>query len=406
MPVRLRGESWVVDFRVEGERFRLTLGPEVTSQKQAEREERRLRGEAEARARAPTAAERPRAAFSGFAKVWLDEYVRLRRKPSVVRGYEQALRVHLVPHFGDQAIAEIGRRDVERFVAKLAATPHPDTGAPRAPKSVNNVLGVLSSMMSLAVEWGYLERSPCAGVEPLPLPPESAEFVFYTAEETDRWLAACQRVEPVWYPLFLVAFRTGLRLGELAALRWVDVDLGRGLLHVRRSWYRGAITTPKGGKARVVPLSPSALQALQRMTPTHELVLANDDGSVITRDQLKAPWERVTREAQLHRSTPHDARHSFASQLVIAGASLFKVQQLLGHTDPRQTQRYAHLSPDSQAETVALLDRVTTPPSDGHKVVTALAGGRENPPSKAVNEGGGGGSRTKRGRPPKLRLLR
>ena len=166
---------------------------------------------------APAQAERPRAAFSGFAKVWLDEHIRLRRKPSVVRGYEQALRVHLVPHFKDRQLQAITRRDVEAFVARLAATPHPDTGKPRAPKSVNNVLGVLSSMLSTAVEWGYLERSPCAGVEPLPVPVESQEFAFYTTEQTARWLATCAEIERDYYPLCLLAFRTGLRLGELAA---------------------------------------------------------------------------------------------------------------------------------------------------------------------------------------------
>lgn len=405
MPVRRRGESWVVDFRAGGERFRLTLGAEIRTQRQAESEERRLRAEAEARARAPTQAERPRAAFSGFAKVWLDEHVKLRRKPSVHRGYEQAVRVHLVPHFGDRQLQAITRRDVESFVARLAATPHPDTGRPRAPKSVNNVLGVLSSMLSTAVEWGYLERSPCAGVEPLPVPVDAQEFTFYTRAQSDLWLSACASREPAIYLWALVAFRTGLRIGELAALRWADVDLERGVLHVRRSWYRGAITTPKGGRPRVVDLPGSALEPLRRAPRLAgcELVFPNGDGTVVTRDQLKAPWERVTEAAGLPRTTPHDARHSYASQLVIAGARLDAVQRLLGHTDIRVTMRYAHLAPDERARAVALLDGEQ---GVGHKVVTALGVVTESDAPEAENESGGGGSRTKRGRPAKLRLIR
>lgn len=403
MPIRRRGESWVVDFRAAGERFRLTLGPEVVTKKQAEAEERRLRAEAEARAKAPTQAERPKAALSGFAKVWLDEHITLRRKPSVVRGYEQALRVHIVPHFKDRQLGAITRRDVESFVARLSATPHPDTGKPRAPKSVNNVLGVLSSMMSTAVEWGYLERSPCAGVEPLPIPVDAQEFTFYTREQADRWLATCARLEPAIYLWALVAFRTGLRLGELAALRWTDIDLERGVLHVRRSWYRGAITTPKGGRPRAVDLPVSALEPLRRAPRLAicDLVFPNTDGSVVTRDQLKAPWERVSKAALLPRTTPHDARHSYASQLVIAGARLDAVQQLLGHTDIRVTMRYAHLAPGERARAVALLDGAA-----GHNMVTSLAVCAEDEPSNAENENGGGGSRTKRGKVPKLRLIR
>ena len=187
-----------------------------------------------------------------------------------------------------------------------------------------------------------------------------------------------------------------------AALRWADVDLEQRRLHVRRSWYRGAITTPKGGRARVVDLAPSAASLLARVVPLAgaELVFANPDGSPVTRDQLKGPWERVTRAAGLPRTTPHDARHSFASQLVQAGVALPAVQQLLGHTDIRVTMRYAHLAPGATASAVALLD------GDGHRMVTAEAVGAENGALKPGKNGGGGGSRTKRGRPPKLRLVR
>lgn len=418
MPVRPRGKSWQADFRVAGVRYRPTLGPEIETKKQAEAEERRLRAEVEASAReqakveaAPETAARPRAAFSGFAHTWLEEHIRIRRKPSVYRGYEMACRVHLVPFFGDRQLTSIVRRDVERFVAQLAATPHPDTGARRAPKSVNNTLAVLTSLLSTAVEWGYLEKSPATGVEPLPIPVDSQEFAFYTAEESDRWLAACAEIEPAWYPWCLLSFRTGLRLGELAALRWSDVDLPGRRLHVRRAWYRGEVTTPKGGRSRLVDLCGSAAALLGRLgrRPGVPLVFANDDGSYVTRDQLKAPWERVTRAAGLHRTTPHDARHSFASQLIMAGEGVPAVQQLLGHTDIRVTMRYAHLAPAAKASAVAALDRRggREAPTEGfgHKLVTAVGMASEDYSSEASLEGGGGGSRTRRGRQPKLRLI-
>lgn len=381
-------------------RFRRSFGPEVKSRRDADAREREFRTEirAEMARAARPAAERakdepPRAAFSGFARLWLDTFVKVKRKPSVFIRYDSICRVHLVPHFGDRQLATLGNFDVEQLLAKCARARHPDTGRPLAAKTVNEIVGCLSSMLATAVRWRYIAANPCSGVERLELPPDAREFRFYTADQTDVWLEKCAEIEPAWYPLFLAGFRAGLRLGELFALELGDLDFVSGVIHVRKSFTRDATTTPKSGKARAVDMAPSLAEVLPHYRHLRgPLVFCSADGRHLNRDMLKHPWARVTAAAGLPLLRPHDMRHSFASQLVIAGVPLRAVQEMLGHATIQMTQRYSHLAPGATRQFVALLDRSKT--ASGHIPGTPVSTGgpsRRNHMRKMV---GGGGSRT------------
>lgn len=276
-------------------------------------------------------------------------------KPSVLRRYESIIRVHLLPHFGDTEIAAIDRHGIEKFKAANVKVISDETGKPLSKKTVNEHIAVLSSMFEQAVEWGYLRSNPCRGVRRFKLP--TPAFRFYTREQSDAFLAAAVRVEPSWYTMFIVGFRTGLRLGELIALEWGDVDLVRGKLHVRRSRTRNVTTAPKSNIERIVDLSPAVVDALRNHRHLRgDLVFPMPDGSHLTRDVVKHPFGRVIRAAMLPPIRIHDMRHSFASQLVIAGVPLKAVQELLGHADIKMTMRYAHLAPEAKKDYVAVLD--------------------------------------------------
>lgn len=356
-----QGDIWYTDFRLRDprtgrrKRFRLSLGKTVKTRRQAERAEARVRAELELSFAAPPEKQAlPAAAFSGFAKHWLE----LREpdwKPSTYRRNESSCRVHLVPFFGDIQLVEIQRVEVQRFKSHNAKRLHPHTGRPLAPKTVNENLGCLSSMLADAVAWGYLRANPCKGVKPLPLPPR--KLLFYDARQTRVWLDTCQRLEPRWFPLFFIGFRTGLRLGELFELRWGDLDLEGGCVHVARSVHRGAITTPKGGRGRTVNLTPETVGVLRAHRHLKgELVFSTPTGEHLTRNMSKHPWGRITAASGLRTIRQHDMRHSFASQLVMAGAPLNYVQQQLGHADIQTTMRYAHLSPEASRSYANLLD--------------------------------------------------
>jgi len=350
--------SWMIDFTykdpVSGaqDRYRRAAGKEVRTRADA------LQAEREIFTRLTTPPPRAEevqkdATLSSFAGHWKDTR-RVDWKPTAYRGYEQILRVHLVPAFGTRSLRSISSEDVQSY--KAAKSDGPEA---LSPKTVNNHLGVLSSLFEDAVKWRYAAANPVRQVKPCRSDRTALDFDYWTAEESERFLAAIAEHRPRWRAFFLTALRTGLRLGELAALRWEEVDLTRGLVNVRRSYSHGVETKPKACKSRSVPMSAQLLLALKEhrlAAGARERVFVSEDDGLLDSNRVKHAFWAGIKASGVKRIRVHDLRHSFASQLVIAGQSLFKVQALLGHQDPKMTQRYAHLSPETQADAVMVLD--------------------------------------------------
>jgi len=152
-------------------------------------------------------------------------------------------------------------------------------------------------------------------------------------------------------PLVLLAINTGLRRGELFGLTWEAIDVARSQLKV-------AAATAKSRRTRHVPLNSEALDVIRRLqkhsTAGVGFVFRSAAGGRMT--HINRSWAGLVKAAKLVDFHFHDCRHHFASRLVMAGADLFTVQQLLGHSDAAMTQRYAHLTPEHKAKAVALLN--------------------------------------------------
>lgn len=150
-------------------------------------------------------------------------------------------------------------------------------------------------------------------------------------------------------PMVLLSLNTGLRQGELFALTWECVDLQRKTITVLASH-------SKGNSTRVVPLNPEALGILATIKPEAGKGLVFKSPVTGGRfNNVKKAWAEVVKAAKLPGVRWHDLRHDFASQLVMRGVPLFTVQKLLGHANPRMTQRYAKLAPGALADAVSLL---------------------------------------------------
>jgi len=158
-----------------------------------------------------------------FALRFLDGYAKANRlKPSGIASKETVLRVHLARAFGDKRLDEISTEDVQRLKAALTE---------RAPKTVNNVLTVLSVMLRTAVEWGVVARVPCS-IKLLKAPKNEASF--HDFDEFERLVEAA-RSEALALLVVLLGGEAGLRCGEIMALEWTDVDFGKRQLTVARS---------------------------------------------------------------------------------------------------------------------------------------------------------------------------
>jgi integrase len=162
--------------------------------------------------------------------------------------------------------------------------------------------------------------------------------------------------------MIIIALKTGLRMGELLALKWEDVDLVAGRLMVRRALWRNIEGPPKSGRAREVPLSDDAIAVLREQRAATfvkgQYVFCDEAGNRLNHKCLYEVVPRICKRAGLaKRLTFHDLRHSFASHLVMRGVALKAVQELLGHATIDMTMRYAHLSPDVKRDAVKLLDQ-------------------------------------------------
>jgi integrase len=231
-----------------------------------------------------------------FAKTYLDLCLG-RDKHATWESKESILRCHLVPAYGTRRLNAITCADLQDFTAKAVAA-----GANK--KTVNNRLSILRRVLVVAKKRGLIEAVP--EFEWLKVP--ESEFDFLSFDESPRLLAAA---DAEWRTMILVGLRTGLRQGELLALRWDDVDLVRCLLSVRRAVSRGVVSSPKNGKGREVPLSSDAVAALKGHRHLRgELVFCPGDGRMFRKNECKHPLWRSCKKAGLRRIGWHVLRHT------------------------------------------------------------------------------------------------
>lgn len=219
---------------------------------------------------------------------------------------------------------------------------------PLKPATVNSYIAALSVVLNHATkELHWLPFNPAQGVRKLEL--KNARDRHLTKKERESLLGICEKGHPLLYLWVLLAISTGLRKGELLALKWSDIDFKKKVLRVEKS---------KNGDKRSVPLTGKALALLKeihtKQPSSSEFVFARADGQAAM--ELKKHWESAVKEAGLENFRFHDLRHTAATYLLEAGATLVELSAILGHRDIQMVKRYAHLA-DNHA--VKVVERMT-----------------------------------------------
>ena len=214
--------------------------------------------------------------LEAFAPRFADGHARANHhKPSGIATTESTLKWHLVPALGAKRLDAITNEQVQRLKLTLAD---------RAPKTVNNVLTLLSMLLKKAVEWGELERLPCT-IKLLPNPRKTMGF--HDFDQYERLLTIARKRGAEIYLMILLGGDAGLRLGEIVALEWRDVDLQARRVTVQRSDWLGHVTVPKGGRSRQLPMTQRLTAALKSARHLRsDRVLCVSDGAPITRDRV------------------------------------------------------------------------------------------------------------------------
>jgi integrase len=345
-----RRGGWEADIRLrlpDGRRYRERSRTPGTSRSAARRwaEERErhvlLRGPEPERLRVkevPT--------LETFAPRFVDGHTRANRhKPSGIAGTESMLKWHLLPAFGAMRLDAITNEQVQKLKLALGH---------RAPKTVNNILTLLGTLLKRAVEWGELDRLPCTVKL---LPDRKKAMGFHDFAEYERLLGVARKRGRETYLMVLLGGDAGLRLGEIVALEWGDVDLRERRLTVQRSDWCGHVTVPKGGRSRCLPMTQRLTEALKSARHLRSpRVLCLPDGTPYTRDRVIKAIRGAQRVAGLPQPGVHILRHTFCSHLAMKGAPARAIQDLAGHADLSTTQRYMHLSPAATEDAIRLLD--------------------------------------------------
>ena len=196
------------------------------------------------------------------------------------------------------------------------------------------------------------------------------EAAFHEFDHYERLVDAARSIGWRTHLIALLGGEGGLRVGEIVALEWADVDFTRSRICVRHSDWRGELTTPKNGRARFVAMTQRLASTLREHRHLRSSrVVCKEDGKPVTR---QGAWSRIRYAAQ-RANVPtgvHILRHTFCSHLAMRGAAGRAIQELVGHQDLAMTQRYMHLSPTALNETIRLLESRPVPSADGDMLET------------------------------------
>lgn len=275
--------------------------------------------------------------------------------------------------FGNKRLTEITFWNIEKWKTKQLK-------AGKKPSTVNRCMDDLKSSLNKAVEWGIIKENPVKGVKKCKVDKTGTIRYLSKAEEKslrkalkrreeehfdkrdsynqwreERGTKPLQSLRSLSYvdhlePMVLLSLNTGLRRGELFNLEWPDIDFAKKILTVNGE---GA----KSGQTRYIPLNKEALETLQKWQKqtkqTSGLIFQSKGGKRF--DNVNKAWKGLLERAEITGFRWHDLRHTFASNLVMAGVDLNTVRELLGHADYEMTLRYAHLAPEHKAEAVERL---------------------------------------------------
>lgn len=274
-----------------------------------------------------------------LAEDWIAYGIRERDwKPSTLSDNRSVVNAHIIPAFGSRRPEKLTVAQIEGWRDELVE----ERGLSR--RTVNKALIVLGAVLQHGSKHG-LVVNVAREAPKLRERYDPNQYDFFGPEEIDQLVAAAASRQDG--AIFLVAAFTGLRMGELIALRWRDVDFDGEALHVHGSYSLGTLTAPKSGLTRTIPMAEqviAALKAQKRRLPSAEredLVFPGERGEYLDCSALRRRYKKALTAAKLRPLRFHDLRHTFGST-AINQATIVQVQAWMGHADVQTTMKYMH----------------------------------------------------------------
>jgi integrase len=302
---------------------------------------------------------------------WLEDYARLNLSPRSVERYAGIIKGHLVHDIGNIPLVQLKPQHIQKhYTEKL------NEGL--SARTVRYHHAVLHNALKTAVKWGLLSRNPADAVDPPKIRP--VEMRTWDQDEANRFLEAIKDTR--YYELFYLALATGMRRGELLALRWCDIDLLQSQLFVNRTLHHlkngsYVFSEPKSATSRrTIALSPAATLLLREYKAKREaqctilgtllkdsdLVFSDIEGKPMRPNTITRAWTELAARAGVKVIRLHDARHTHASLMLKQGIHPKIVQERLGHASITMTlDTYSHVAPGLQEAAAARFDELIAP---------------------------------------------
>lgn len=296
--------------------------------------------------------------------------------PTTYEFYTSVINRCILPALGNHKIADIKPVHVQAFVSQLngmkSQTPHANKAI--SPNTVKRYLCVLQSIFRLAVKLGILSENPASAVKLTLKKPVKPEIDIFTKQEAAEMLAALEN-EPLQFQVLIqLAIMTGARRGELAALKFSDIDKESGKITIERAAVKlkgksPETKPPKDYEIRTVTVSPECIQLIERLEQEKCFEAVRLSSQWVGGEWLFTQWNGemmnpqtptkqfskfLARNGFRHRKF-HSLRHTSATLLLYGGVSLKQVQGRLGHGDIETTNKYLHCLSEADEEAADVL---------------------------------------------------
>ena len=299
---------------------------------------------------------------------WLCNYVQPSSKKRTYERYGEIVSQHIIPALGERELEELTPLAMQRFVTELLTKGNLKTGKGLSANSVNAIITVMQSSLRTAYSFGCAPSYTADKIK-RPRSDEKKVECFSLAEQKRMEQYILNEDKPKLFGIFLCLY-TGLRIGELLALEWSDVDLQKGEVQINKTCYDGK--APTGGLVRMtdVPKTPSSIRMIpipKRLIPMLRevkkksrsiYVISNGEKGISIRSYQRT-FSMLQKKLEIPHRGFHSLRHTFATRALECGMDVKTLSEILGHKSPTVTlNRYAHSLPEHKKEMMNRLGKL------------------------------------------------
>lgn len=289
-----------------------------------------------------------------LANEWLYIYHKDDIKPRTLLRYESLLRFHIIPLLGEEEIDNLKPRDIQLWIAKLKQCKNNRKEQLLSPSSINSMIAVLKMMFNYALDFEIITNNPISRIKMLPKRNIENNKAF-TREEQIKIENYIERINNDEYFPYILTLYTGLRLGELCALLWKDINLKSSTISINKTVYRlpnednkwvYKIDTPKSSNSnRDIPIPTFLRNKLAELKKTKKSIyfMTKNDGSRLDDKLLVARYKSLLKKAKVRYLSFHSLRHTFATRALESGIDIKTLSEILGHSNVSTTLNiYTH----------------------------------------------------------------